>query len=84
MNRIQDKSPIIITGCARSGASMVAGAFIKCGAFGGAMNNQFENLKIHNEIVPEYLSSENSKVKVLVVPTDEELMIARDTFEIIS
>ena len=30
------------------------------------------------------LSSENSKVKVIVVPTDEELMIARDTFEIIS
>ncbi len=30
------------------------------------------------------LSSKNSKVKVIVVPTDEELMIARDTFEIIS
>ncbi len=30
------------------------------------------------------LSSEESKVKVLVVPTDEELMIANDTFEIIS
>lgn len=30
------------------------------------------------------LSSKNSKVKVLVVPTDEELMIARDTFEIVS
>ena len=30
------------------------------------------------------LSSNNSKVKVIVVPTDEELMIARDTFEIIS
>jgi len=58
MNRIQDKSPIIITGCARSGASMVAGVLIKCGAFGGDMNNQFENQKIHNEIVPEYLSSE--------------------------
>jgi len=30
------------------------------------------------------LSSKDSKVKVLVVPTDEELMIARDTYEIVS
>lgn len=30
------------------------------------------------------LSSESSKVKVIVVPTDEELMIARDTYEIVS
>lgn len=30
------------------------------------------------------LSSESSKVKVLVVPTDEELMIARDTFGLVS
>ncbi len=30
------------------------------------------------------LSSKDSKVKVLVVPTDEELMIAKDTYEIIS
>lgn len=30
------------------------------------------------------ISKENSKVKVLVVPTDEELVIAQDTFEIIS
>lgn len=30
------------------------------------------------------LSTENSKIKVMVVPTDEELMIANDTFEIVS
>ncbi|MBT3174970.1 MAG: acetate kinase [Lentimicrobiaceae bacterium] len=30
------------------------------------------------------LSSDKSKVKVLVVPTDEELMIARDTYQIVS
>ncbi|MCF6342976.1 MAG: acetate kinase, partial [Bacteroidales bacterium] len=30
------------------------------------------------------ISADDSKVKVLVVPTDEELMIARDTFEIVS
>jgi len=30
------------------------------------------------------ISSENSRVKVLVIPTNEELMIARDTYEIVS
>lgn len=30
------------------------------------------------------ISTENSKVKVIVIPTDEELMIARDTKEIVS
>lgn len=30
------------------------------------------------------ISAEDSKVKVLVVPTDEELMIAKDTFEIVN
>jgi len=30
------------------------------------------------------LSTNDSKVAVMVVPTDEELMIARDTFEIVS
>lgn len=29
------------------------------------------------------LTKEGSKVKVMVVPTDEELMIAKDTFEIV-
>ncbi len=30
------------------------------------------------------ISSKNSKVKVIVVPTDEELVIAQDTFEIVA
>jgi acetate kinase len=29
-----------------------------------------------------FISTPDSKVKVLVVPTNEELMIARDTFEL--
>jgi len=32
----------------------------------------------------QIISSENSKVKVMVVPTDEELVIARDTYDIIN
>ena len=30
------------------------------------------------------ISTSNSKVKVFVVPTNEELMIARDTMEVVS
>jgi hypothetical protein len=57
--------PILITGCARSGTSMVAGVIHTCGAFGGRMsgptkNNEkgmFENAKILNDIVKPYLRS---------------------------
>jgi len=54
--------PILITGCARSGTSMVAGIINLAGAFGGAMsgpnrNNQkgmFENHTIRQNIVKPY------------------------------
>jgi len=55
--------PILITGAARSGTSLVAGAINICGAFGGDMsgpnkNNRkgmFENAKVRNTIVKPYL-----------------------------
>lgn len=62
------KSPILITGCARSGTSLVAGIINTCGAFGGGMsgpnhNNQkgmFENAYIRNSIVKPYLESQGA------------------------
>lgn len=56
-------SPILITGAARSGTSLVAGAIHKSGAWGGQMsgpthNNRkgmFENHQIRNQIVKPYL-----------------------------
>jgi len=59
------KEPILITGCARSGTSMIAGIINMCGAFGGRMsgpnNNNakgmFENSEIRNEIVKPYFDS---------------------------
>jgi hypothetical protein len=56
------KSPILITGCARSGTSLVAGVINTCGAFGGKMsgpnsNNakgMFENVKIRNDVVKPF------------------------------
>ncbi len=55
--------PILITGAARSGTSLVAGVINMCGAFGGEMrgpnpNNpkgMFENVKIIQDIVKPYL-----------------------------
>ena len=41
-----------------------------------------ENLDVKGEEI--LLSTKDSKVKVIVVPTDEEMMIAIDTFEIVS
>lgn len=54
---------ILITGCARSGTSMIAGIIDKCGAHGGNItgptpNNkkgQFENIRIRNDLVKYYL-----------------------------
>ena len=59
-NKLPD--PILITGCARSGTSMVAGIINLCGAFGGDMrkpnkNNEkgmFENTQIVQQIVKPY------------------------------
>ena len=56
-------APILITGAARSGTSMVAGCVNMCGAFGGIMsgpnkNNKkgmFENHQIRQTIVKPYL-----------------------------
>jgi len=61
------KEPIFITGCARSGTSMVAGAINKCGAWGGNMrgpnrNNErgmFENIGIVQGLVKPYLRQLN-------------------------
>ena len=55
--------PILITGAARSGTSMVAGAINICGAFGGNMrgpnkNNEkgmFENVRIVQNLTKPYL-----------------------------
>lgn len=65
MSIIDDRmpSPILITGCARSGTSMVAGAIHLCGAFGGVMvgpnrNNEkgmFENYRIREQVTKPYL-----------------------------
>lgn len=52
--------PILITGCGRSGASMIAGVINICGVFGGNMggtNKHYENVQIHSKIMSAYLSS---------------------------
>ncbi len=56
---------VLVTGCARSGTSMVAGIVNLCGAFGGKMarangsnrKGMFENTAIRNSIVKPFLAS---------------------------
>ena len=55
--------PILVTGCPRSGTSMIAGAIGLCGAFGGALagpnrhngKGMFENIAIRDKITRPYL-----------------------------
>lgn len=57
------KSPIFITGCARSGTSMTAGVIDICGGWGGDIcgatrankKGQFENREIVNSVVKPFL-----------------------------
>ena len=51
------KDPILITGCARSGTSVIAGIVNLCGAFGGDISNprMYENIRIKNEVIIPYL-----------------------------
>lgn len=60
-----EKSPILITGAARSGTSMIAGCINICGAFGGKMfpgnkyneKGMFENINLRESVDKGYLRS---------------------------
>ena len=82
-----DRDPILITGCARSGTSMVAGCIHLCGAFGGNMsgpnsNNKkgmFENARIRNTICKPYLTTHGvDKLGQFPLPTTSKLTIPVD------
>lgn len=78
------KAPILITGCARSGTSLVAGIINMRGAFGGKMsgptsNNvkgMFENVRIRNEVVKPYLRSiQADPMGQYPLPNTQDMMI---------
>ncbi len=48
------------------------------------MGIEFDPEKNKSEEREKFINTENSKVKVLIIPTNEELLIARDTLEIVS
>lgn len=50
--------PILITGCPRSGTSIIGAVMNQCGAFLGntTKRGMFENIRIHDEIVKPYFS----------------------------
>ena len=76
------KSPILITGAARSGTSMTAGIINMCDAFGGKMSGatpynkkgMFENHEIRQDIVKSYLRSiKADPMGQNPLPTDEQI-----------
>jgi len=50
-------SPILITGCTRSGNTVVAGMVELCKAFTGNNSKMRENLRVRDEIIHPYLNS---------------------------
>lgn len=55
-------TPILVTGCGRSGSSMIAGVLNICGAFVGNVggeNKNFENVKVRESLIVPYLRSLN-------------------------
>lgn len=82
--------PILITGCARSGTSMVAGVINICGAYGGNLsgpnkNNakgMFENSEIRNKIVKPYLQDHGyDKLGQYPLPNIDELWLPKNLRE---
>ena len=65
MSKKHFETPILVTGCARSGTSLIAGIIHSCGAFGGTLlgpweynkKGQFENLYIRENMVKPYLNA---------------------------
>ena len=74
------KAPILITGCPRSGASMVAGMVQICGAFAGDVsNNMFEHTRISNTIVrPYFRDIKADPLGQHPLPAIDDLWIPRD------
>jgi hypothetical protein len=70
MDKRIKQSPILITGCARSGTSMVAGCIDICGGFGGKLigpttynkKGYFENHYIRESIEKRFLKEQNLDV----------------------
>lgn len=62
---MENEQLILVTGCARSGTSLIAGIVNLCGAFGGQLaaatrlnqKGMFENSEIRNRIVKRFLKS---------------------------
>lgn len=81
------RDPILITGCARSGTSMIAGVINLCGAFGGDMagpqtsnkKGMFENTVIRGSIVKPYLRQIGADPTAQYpLPNTANMLIPRD------
>ena len=87
MRKDYSNHPIIVTGCARSGTSLVGGILYLCGAWKGDTSGptkynkkgMFENAALRNHIVKPYLESINcDKLGQFPLPKTENIKIPHD------
>lgn len=79
---MNSNSPIIVTGIPRSGTSIIAGTFVKCGAFGGIMTGKrglYENDEIRDKVVKPYLTDTGvDKLGQYPLPDTGSMLIPRN------
>lgn len=85
---MENENPILITGCARSGTSLVAGIVHLCGAYGGKLagpnasnrKGMFENSEIRNTMTKPFLTSIGAdKMGQKILPERRVVAVAAKT-----
>lgn len=60
--------PILVTGCPRSGTSLVAGVLKACGMFTGKVDKMNENIRIRDKIIKPFMITQNWDAEGVNVP----------------
>jgi len=59
---MNNNTPILITGCHRSGTSMIAGIIHICGAYAGKVDKMYENIPIRQGIIKPILAASGGDI----------------------
>jgi len=62
------EKPILITGCPRSGTSLVAGVLRLCGVFSGKVDKMNENIRIREKIIKPFMVTQYWDKEGAVLP----------------
>jgi hypothetical protein len=76
--------PILVTGCPRSGTSMIAGIVSICGGFTGRVDRMWENIKIRERVIKPYFEHQLKKDPAghYPLPTVEEVFVLEEWFNL--